>query len=219
MNTVASIPPDTIWQWCVEYYSDAGRKLQLPANTAKEKTYQWRYMMILAKKFEKWQFSHSLARKFIAVAVEHGAARGLLNKGLALFHQNNLLEVCYKKLCQHANSLSAAMDEVRKTRAWLIGLAGSNEPKKLVKLLMKSESLGELPNIVRWYRNGKIGQTFLAFSRACAAAMLGLKEKHRAYLPTDQQLALARISLMHGKLSGALDRATFRAIFDTDWRS
>ncbi len=59
-----------VWLWCTEAYLRCGRKLSLPEGTDPAKTYQWRYVAAIAKKFEEWDLSDEAAQKFIGIAAQ-----------------------------------------------------------------------------------------------------------------------------------------------------
>lgn len=211
-----------IWDWCRDsYLRIAGRRISLPAGTDPTKTYQWRYMEVLAQKFEEWEFDDPLRKEFIDAAVRYAKERKLLSKGLAIFLQKNLLQECYRSLKERANKDDDALAILRRTKAWLdnqLALAQEHGTcEDLAELLTTRDGIGAYPNIIRWFQGGQLPEVYLAISRSCGIALARLsrqRSEERALLPTDARLFLTRTSV----LREARVKFEVRNILSDDWR-
>lgn len=203
-----------VWSWCSEAYLRAGRRLSLPAKTDPCKTYQWRYAQAIAKKFEEWDLSDEAAKKFIDIAVRTAKERGMLQKGLAVLHQTNMLALCYDKLQAESASNSQTLESLRHVRSWLDKKIGSGDA---VEVLLRRADPEGFCNLTMWFQASRISPLYLALSRSCSKALARLNrdsQDERGLLPKVTELYLLREEFL--KDQGNCSQA--REIFEQDWR-
>ena len=197
-----------VWLWCQAAYARHGIILRFPSNTEQSKTYQWRYLSSLADKFDSWEFDEATSKKFISVVTIYCLEKKLLCKGLSVFSQKNLMEICYARLEKEIVSGSSAVQILTTAKAFLA---------RNGKLLGRSHP-DDFSNIVKWYRSNSLPTTYLCVSKSCYAAMLTLKRtspKERGVLPTAIQLLAARMSL----LSDPDTTCDLQQVMGDDWRN
>lgn len=200
--------------WCSEAYLRNGRKLQLPAGTDPAKTYQWRYLTAIAKKFEEWDLSDDAAKKFIDLAVNIAKEQNVLHKGLAVLHQSNMLERCYERLGRESHSNDQTLDSLRHVHAWLDKRIGVRNPQRV---LTGRENPDGFCNLVLWYQASRLTPLYLALSRTCRRAIATLDRDcpdERGLLPRDTEMYLLRTEFLRD--TSNLHQA--REIFAQDWR-
>lgn len=201
------------WQWCRDNYSRHNIRLAFPSNTDPTKTYQWRYLVALQRKFHEWEFTESLCKQFIAVAIDYAKQHRLLKKGLAIFHQNNLMNICYNHLNQKLKSNEFTISGLKRTKLWL-SCFGTND---LWKVLLRRGEIGGYTNIVKWYQANHLGDIYLALSKSCGVALAKLAEscpEERLLLPAASHLLALRIRLLHD----IRFRYVIKEILEDDWR-
>lgn len=203
-----------VWSWCSDAYLRQGRRLSLPAGTDPVKTYQWRYATAIAKKFEEWDLPDEAAKKFIDIAVRIAKEKNLLNKGLAILHQNNMLTLCYERLQAESASNSHAIDSLRHIRSWVNKRLGGVDA---LKMLLDRVDHGGFCNLTMWFQASRVSSLYLALSRSCSKALARLNRDYpdeRGLLPRAAELYLLREDFL--KDQGNLTQA--REIFAQDWR-
>lgn len=205
-----------VWQWCSEAYIQHGIKLSLPKNTDPQKTYQWRYARSLAKKFEQWDFDEQTSRRFIAVALKH-IKNSRSNKGLAIFHQNNLLDAIYKELQKEISTNRDSLGSLEASHQWVIGHVGNN----MVRSLLCRSDLDSFTNIVRWHQASKLSDLYLSLSYSCFKALAILaRSKDRSDLDERRLLpSAARLYLLRSEFVNDVSRMKkAQEILQSDWR-
>lgn len=203
----------TVWGWCSEAYIRHGIKLQFPARTNPQKTYQWRYAKAIALKFDEWDFDEATSKQFIDIAVVHAKETGVLRKGLATLHQANMLEICYEKLKTQSDTNRQAIDSLRYIHNWLTQRANGN----LFETLLQRANADELCNLVQWVQASRISPLYLSLSRTCGQALARLAKLHpdeRALLPKTTTLYMLRANFLEDV--GNVELA--KQIFGSDWR-
>lgn len=203
-----------VWSWCSDAYLRHGRKLSLPAGTDPAKTYQWRYITAIARKFEEWELTDDAAQKFIDIAVRIAKEKGLLNKGLSVLHQANMLSLCYDRLLVESDTNAQNLDSLRHVRGWLLNKCDGRD---LLETLLQRANYDGHCNLTLWYKATRISTLYLALSRACNRALARLNRDtpdERSYLPQATELWLIRDSFL--KDDGNVSQA--RIIFAEDWR-
>jgi len=202
-----------VWDWCSEAYLRHGKRLTFPANTDRKKTYQWRYARAIANKFQQWDFDDQTARKFIDIAVNYAKQKGSLHKGLAVLHQSNMLDVCYKKLQEQSDKNGQELDVLASTKKWFDQVTDGNT----INILLHRADPRSFSNLTIWYRANRLSPLFLALSHSCTSALTRLQKDNpdeRTMLPTAARLFSLRSKIVQ-------DLNTFkqaRRIFKTDWR-
>jgi len=183
-----------VWLWCSDAYLRHGIKLRLPECSDHTKTYQWRYIKSLTKKFNEWEFNTGTCLKFIEIAVKYAKELKVLNKGLSIFHQSNMLNICYKKLTE-STDIDGNM-----TSRLISGhnvLAGVKDKQGF--LLKRQDSLS-FRNITNYYMSRLICSEYLALSKSANKALRTLASndpQERQLLPSDAALYLLRIRILN----------------------
>jgi hypothetical protein len=202
------------WKWCQEAFAAQGVKLTFPKNTNPQKTYQWRYVTKLAQKIDEWELDKPTARAFINIAVGYMKEKKLLHKGLSVFFQGNMADVCYDRMQKHTSAADKRTEQLRIAHEFVVSRCNS---KSAVALFLNRESFGKLRNIVRWYKNGDITDIYLATSTACTEALAKLAivaPNERLLLPTESELYCLAINLT----KDGNFRTKAKIILDNDWR-
>lgn len=203
-----------IWQWCSESYLQHGKKIQFPKHTDPKKTYQWRYARALANKLDSWGFDEETSKSFIDIAIKYAKDHGMLNKGMAALHQENMLQICYDKLKNEENSNDQNIRSLSNIKSWLDKQTGQ---KTLLKTLLKRRDRESFCNLTYWYEASKISPLYLSLSRSCGLALAKLDEQRpdeRIILPSTSSLCGIRTSF----LKDNSNRTQARRIFGDDWR-
>jgi len=210
-------PPTTTmrtWKWCQEAFAAQGVKLTFPKNTDPKKTYQWRYVTRLANKIDEWELDKPTARAFIHFAVGYMKEKKLLHKGLSVFFQGNMMDVCFDRMQKYASGSSNRLTQIITSHKFVSDRCNG---KSAVTLLLNRESFGKLRNIVRWYKSGDIAEAYLSISIVCTEALskLAIVAPHeRILLPTESELYCLAINLTK---DGDF-RSKAKSILDNDWR-
>lgn len=203
-----------VWQMCTTTYLQYGIKIKFPENTDKKKTYQWRYVKAITKKFKDWEFDNDTAQQFIDIAVSYARQRKIHQKGLAALHQSDLLDRCYKVLTNKNKqrlSIAASLQDMKK---WFDSQVGDNVK---IDTLLYRKNKRSFPNIILWKQSNKISDLFISLSKSCCRAVNRLQndEIDRRMLPSTTDLYLIRIDFLSEQ-----NNVTFaRKLFGSDWRS
>ena len=212
MGTVNEDTIQTVWDWCSDAYLRNGKRLSFPSNTDRKKTYQWRYARAIACKFAQWKFDNPTARKFIDIAVGHAKSIGVLHKGLAVLHQSNMMDVCYKKLQQQSEKNGQDLIVLTNMKKWFDRTIGGD-----VKVLLHRSAPGAFTNLTMWYKARRLSPLFLALSKSCTYALAKLHEQdpvERKMLPSLSKLFMLRSQVV----DDISNLKRIRRIFSTDWR-
>jgi len=202
------------WKWCQEAFAAQGVKLTFPKNTDPKKTYQWRYVTRLANKIDEWELDRPTAKAFINFAVGYVKEKKLLHKGLSVFFQGNMMDICLDRMQKYASSSSDRITQLNSVHKFI---NDRRNGRSAVALLLSRESFGKLRNIVRWYKSGDITEAYLSMSAACTEALskLAIVAPHeRILLPTESELCCLAIDLSK---DGDF-RAKAKSILNNDWR-
>jgi len=204
----------SVWNWCSDAYLRNGQKLSFPARTNPKNTYQWRYAKAIAERFVEWQFDDDTCRKFIDLATKYAKQTGVLRKGLAVLHQTNMLDICYRMLLEEKNSNRQSQDSLENIHAWVTRQIGVANP---VDVLLQRARPDAMCNLVQWYRANKISDLYLAVSKNCGKALSRLTKldiSERELLPKPTKLYMLRADIARNveKLK------QIKHILDSDWR-
>jgi hypothetical protein len=203
------------WKWCQDAFAAKGRKLVFPKHADPQKTYQWRYAAKLTQKIDEWGFDKPTAKAFINFAVGYVDERKLLHKGLSIFFQSNMLDVCCDRMQKHSTRLSNRIEQLRLSHKFITTKCNN---KPLVGVLLNRISFNKLRNIVRWYENGDLCVIYLAVSIASTEALEKLAiiaPNERILLPTKAELYCLAVDF--SKDSDFCPQA--KAILGNDWRA
>lgn len=221
-----TVDKEAIYQtlkWCTAAYLQHGhRKVQLPKDTDPTKTYQWRYMEALTRKFQEWDFGETQRKSFIEIAVQYAARNKLTNKGLSIFMQSNLLDICLEETRKRDGGKRDIVGVITRTHAWLMvelenyrQKSKSRADKSLVDMLLHSETMGGYSNLVRWFQDGHLPEQYLVLSRACGICIGRLAGSvDRSLLPKDSKLFMLRMALLNDNAI----KFSVRNILNDDWR-
>jgi len=201
-----------VWEWCSDAYLRHGRRLKFPADTDPKKTYQWRYVAAVARKFIDWEFDEATAKRFIEIAIDRAQAAGVGQKGLAALHQGNLLQAAYKRLKEESSANDSRLASLAIVRRFLSGLTTDNVA--LVQRLLVKRDADALPNLVLWVQSNRITPLYLSLSRACNVAMKRLNQDERLLLPKATTLFTIRSDFTRD-LS---NERQARQLLGSDWR-
>tara|TARA_R110000751_G_scaffold15863_2_gene50988 strand:- start:549 stop:1232 length:684 start_codon:yes stop_codon:yes gene_type:complete len=174
-----------VWEWCSEAYIRYGRKLMFPANTDPTKTYQWRYVKSIAKKFEEWEFDEVTSRRFINIAIERSRTLKIMHKGLAALHQGNLLDVCYKILQEESSDNSQLICSLADSKKWV---ASHVDGKGTIEVLLDKSNPDAFCNLVKWYQASKLSELYLSLSKSCGRAIKRVNGDEVEMLPSATRL-------------------------------
>jgi hypothetical protein len=180
-----------VWQYCFESYLRQGIKLKLPNAKDYTKTYQWRFIKSITKKFKEWDFDPDTCQRFIDIAITHAKELGVINKGLSVLHQQNMMNICYKKLKNEADSNVHMIKRLESTLDFLDSLDVSN----LRVYLMKRPTKQALTTLTSLFFAKKISLEFMALNKAAISVLNVLEATHpheRDMLPSDATLYLCR---------------------------
>lgn len=213
-QTISDERISAVWDWCSEAYLRHGSKLTFPAKTDPRKTYQWRFARAIATKFAEWKFDEPTARWFIDIAVRYAKESGVMRKGLAILHQENMLGICYERLQEELHASRQHLDVLRHMRAWLLTETKGNDQ---VDVLLSRLSFGGYCNLVVWYQTSKLSPLYIALSRNCNKVLARLSKDYpleRELLPRPAQLFALRAAFLRN-----LDNLKqAKEIFNNDWR-
>lgn len=180
-----------VWQYCFESYLRRGIKLKLPNAKDYTKTYQWRFIKAITKKFKEWEFDQDTSKRFIDIAIDHAKELGVINKGLAVLHQQNMMSICYKKLKNEADSNVHMVKRLESTLDFLDSLSLSD----IRVYLLKRPTRQAFSNLTSLYFAKKLSLEFLALSKSAISALNAIEVTHpheREMLPSDASLYLCR---------------------------
>jgi len=205
-----------VWNWCLDSYLRHNIRLSFPDNTDPQKTYQWRYCRSLAEKIDGWEFDDETAIRFIDLTLKHVKSSGpsALRKGMAIFHQKNMLEIVYKRLQKENQGDAQSIDSLADTNKWLLRMVDGDDT---IGFLMRRKSPDALCNLAMWHQANKIPSLYIALSKSCSKALARLKKSGSDdcnFLPKATQLYLIRANFQEDTKS--LKEA--RKILGEDWR-
>lgn len=186
-----AITEQEVWQWCFESYLRHNIKLKLPTARDYTNTYQWRFVKAITKKFKEWDFNPDTCKRFIDVAVDHAKELGVLRKGLAVLHQHNMMEICYKKLKAEDERNDFILLKLEDTKKFLRSL----DAKNLLVYLLKRSHNKALMNITSLFLAKKLPLEFLALNKEAIKALSHIDRlypEERNLLPSDASLYLCR---------------------------
>ena len=204
----------TVWNWCRKAYEDNGVKIRFPKDTDPKKTYQWRYISKLHERFVEWQFDEETSKEFISIVIYRAKQRNLLSKGLAAFHQSNMLDICYDILTKKLAVKNREHELLTSMKKWFDMQVGQSDVENA--LLNKSGGRNSLSTICMWYQANKVNELFLSLSKSCNKAVFKLQSSNidSAMLPSIEDLFLTR-----EKFLADSENVDFTSkLFKGDWR-
>jgi len=179
-----------LWDYCRLAYSKYGIKLSFPANTDPTKTYQWRYLQALDKKCTDWGFNDDLIQTFIDIVASYAKSKGILCKGLAVFHQSNVLQICYNELQAREKADIQRGDVITAAHNWFLQQTAGSDP---VKLMMRRARPEAYCNLTIWYKASKLPILYLSLCQPCCKAIRLLQgQMDEEMLPSSVELYKVR---------------------------
>ena len=191
MATIADDRIIQVYGWCKDAFRQHNRTLTFPKNTDPKKTYNWRYITSLAAKIDDLKLDDLTAQYLILSVADYANEMKLFNKGLSIYFQSNVIEICLNKLNKEDSANKKLIGSIRDSYCWLkekIAKDGTN-------ILNIKQNLDANPNIVRWHRDGFITTDILSLSKMCQRALSKLSNNHRILLPKDTELYLRRMKI------------------------
>jgi hypothetical protein len=203
-----------VWNWCYSSFSKVGHILRFPKHTDPQKTYQWRYVTKLAQTLEEWDFDDDTSQVFIDHVAAYAKEKRLLNKGLSICFQSNILQVCHDRLSVSDKRAKSGSCLLEQTKAFLDNhrIKGS-----ILKGLLDRSTPDAFFNIVTWYDAGEIPKLFMALSKSCTNALSKIgkvDQDQRSMLPTRSELFI----LASDFASNPQNRKQAEEILGKDWR-
>ncbi len=201
-----------IWQWCHDIYLQHGIKLNFPKGTDPTKTYQWRYIKSINKKFDEWEFDDLTAQRYIEIVVSQAKRHNILRKGLAALHQRHMLEYCYNIFTSQITNNSSKQKHLASVKAWFDAKIAGEEA---LNVLLKRSSKRALPNIIIWYQSSQLDDLFISLSKSCSQAARSIKDDaEKRLIPSSTTLYLVRNEFL-----AEINNSHFaKELFGTDWR-
>jgi len=163
--------------------------LKMPQHTDKRKTYQWRYLSKMNSNFKKWKLDRDEIKQFLSIAVDYAKQNRIAFKGLSLFHQNNILKVCYDRLVARLNYRKRMLRSLREMKIWFEQQTANKDATAVC--LERSNSLS-MCNLTKWFQSAKINPLFMALNKPCMLAMDMVGDLDKTLLPSKAELVLAR---------------------------
>lgn len=202
-----------VWQLCSKAYLQHGVRIKFPEGTEPCKTYQWRFIKAITRKFKEWQFDVKTSEQFMDIAIAQAKQRNALNKGLSALHQPNMLELCYEILTKRNKQREKIVDSLNDMKIWFDSQIGDDKP---IDVLLRRKNKRSLPNIIIWKQASKISDLFISLSRSCCKAVSTLQtdEVEARMIPSPISLFLIRADFLNEQNNV---RQT-KSIFGKDWR-
>jgi hypothetical protein len=202
-----------IWQWCHDAYLQYGIKLNFPKGTDPTKTYQWRYIKSISKKFEEWGFDDITSQRYIQIVVSQAKKHNILRKGLAALHQKHMLEYCYNILSNQIIDNKSIQKHLTTVKSWY---DAKIQDQEALNVLLKRSSKRALPNLIIWYQSSQLDDLFISLSKACGLAARSIKdEAEKRLIPSSTTLYLVRNEF----LSETNNSQFAKQLFGSDWRN
>lgn len=180
---------DDLWQLSVDAFAKYNIVLKLPMHTDKRKTYQWRYLAKMNQNFKKWKLAEEEIKQFLSIAVEYAKKNRIAFKGLSLFHQNNILKVCYDRLVARLEQRKRTLKSLRDMQRWFKEQVADRDA---IAVCLERNGRFSLCNLAKWYQSSKINPLFMALNKPCMIAMDMVEDLDKALLPSKAELVLAR---------------------------
>lgn len=202
-----------LWDVCKEAFQRRSINLTYPTGTDFTRTYQYKYLQSLQRHLSDWHFDDDLTIAFIDIIAGYAKKHNLLKKGLAIFFQRNVLDICRAEFKRRIEEQRSVLSAVSNVKVWLEQQCQS-EHSSLMLILIKRQNKRAYPNIVKWFISGQLPAVFLAISRSCIRALSKLSAEERCLLPKDSSLYSLRLYAIAD--CGIADE--LRSIMGNDWR-
>lgn len=184
---------DELWQSCVDAFAQYNIVLKLPKHTDRHKTYQWRYLKKMNENFKKWRLSADEVRQFLAIAVQYARYNRIAFKGLSLFHQNNILQMCYDRLKEKKDKRQRIVKNLKSMKLWFDQQIDGKDP---LAVCLHKTSKNAMCNLAKWYQASKINPLFMALTKPCMMVLDMVGDTDKSLLPSKAELVLARTDFL-----------------------
>lgn len=189
-------------------FKNANIRIKFPKDTDPTKTYTWRYLKHFAEKVDEWGVSDETAYKLIDAITDYSKKHKLLNRGVSILASDKILEIGYEAIKGQVQMEDNIYHKLGLDRKIIESINGSK-----VTMLLKREPEKALPNIVKWYTQGKLSTLYIALSKSCGAAMASLNSFERSFLPPIGEL----LDIKQKCLKNAIVKNKIKFIFGDDW--
>lgn len=196
MVTALHLTDQEVWEWCFDIYLKHNIRLKFPKNTDYTKTYQWRYVKSICNKFNEWEFDRDTAIAFIEIAVAYAKELKVLEKGLAVLHQGNMLNICYERLRSKDNDKENLLARLQYSYDHMAGISGD-----LFKYLIGRNSSRDFHQLTNDYMNNKICMEAISLVKPARKALKMISERDKIeaqILPDIGRLYISRTHLLDG---------------------
>ncbi len=180
-----------LYKLCSEAYSQNGIKLKFPKDTDPTKTYQWRYLKSLDSKFKKWNFNDEDRLHFIKYAIGYAKKHKTLHKGLSIFHQSNIMDLCYEDAIKHRNKFENNAKLVLRQHRWLLNQANGMDIENIL-----TQRRGSTKNIVLWHQSSNLSELYISISKACLKSYRKMTTAELEMMPSLERLYFLRNSFL-----------------------
>jgi hypothetical protein len=148
----------------------------------------------MTHKFNEWGFNTDTCKKFIDIAVDYAKDLKVLEKGLSVLHQKNMLNICYDKLQRSSGVEDNVTCRLELSKKNINAVNGD-----IMTFLLKRNDSMSFRNITNWYMSQMICKEYLAISKSAIRtlqAISSIDKDERALMPSDAALYLLRIRIM-----------------------
>lgn len=185
MNTLSNIiDPNLVFSYCQDIYKEYNFDLRFPKSRDIKKTYQYRYLLAICKKFSAWGLDVNEVKRFLRIAINNSFKHKTIKKGLSALHQKNLLEISYEQLISASVDKSQAAATADMVLVYLIKLCGVETPDLFLR---RRDSIKSNMVITNLFQAGKISVEFMAVNDICRKIVLSAIDddlQDAMFLPT-----------------------------------
>lgn len=153
-------------------------------------------MKSICNKFNEWEFDRDTAIAFIEIAVAYAKELKVLEKGLAVLHQGNMLNICYERLRSKDNDKENLLARLQYSYDHMAGISGD-----LFKYLIGRNSSRDFHQLTNDYMNNKICMEAISLVKPARKALKMISERDKIeaqILPDIGRLYISRTHLLDG---------------------
>ena len=171
MNTLSNIiDPHIVFGYCQDIYKEYHFDLRFPKSRDVKKTYQYRYLLAICKKFHAWGLEIHEVQRFLRIAINNSFKHKTIKKGLSALHQKNLLEISYEQLISTNANKKQASSAADMVLEYLTKFCGIETPSTVLR---RRENIKSNMVITNLYQAGKISVEFMAINDICRKIVIG----------------------------------------------
>lgn len=173
------------------------KSISLPKKTDPTKTYSWRYLERFLDRVETSGFNDDDMPIIIEAIVNYAYENRLLNRGIAILDQKNILEVVSAKLEKEAKEENDITRTITTSRSFVRKqLPQNSSPEQVRILLAQRPNRTAYTNITRWFKSNQISIGYIAVSRECKKALGTLPNHELELFPQPRELMRMRLQLI-----------------------